>query len=323
MKKASIGLTVLALTTTAVVLQGSTASGSIAETCSQSFLAPLAGTYSSIAVTATDPSGRYQVAQTLTSLDRLEVAIWHNGAGSILIKPALGYIEPLDVNVRAEVVGYAYTSFSPIRGWRFRDGERITLHPPAGLGSSTAVAINAAGEVAGYAENASSARAIAWTAGNVVRLLPLPDGFTAAQATDIDDDGVVVGFASAEDEQGMTSKRQPVVWPVAGGYRLLPTSDANGWASVEAVRNGIAVGDDNGTAVSWNLTNDARTVLSTEPARATDVNAGGDVAVVKQDGSAEFLRRNQPPRPAGDINVQGLSDSARVYNQDRSVYDCG
>jgi hypothetical protein len=325
MKKLSVGLTVLALTTGPFT---SEASASTAEACTNSYLAPLPGSYTSVALTAADPSGRYQVAQTLTSAGQTEVGIWRNGAGSILITPAEGYIEPLDVNARAEVVGYSYSSSSPWRAWRYQGGRRITLEPPAGYETSHAVAINAAGEVAGRADagSRSNARAVAWTAGDVVRLLPLPDGFTAAEATDIDDDGVVVGFATEYDSGGMESKRQPVVWPVEGGYRLLPTSDADGQASVASVRNGIAVGEDNGHAVSWTLANDARTVLSTESSTATDVNAGGDIAVVMNPdltGTTEFLRRNQSPRPAGDSTVRGLSDSASVYHEDRRVYDCG
>jgi uncharacterized membrane protein len=264
----------------------------------------------------------------VTSAGQTAVGIWRNGAGSILITPAEGMIEPLDVNVRAEVVGFSYTSSSPWRGWRYRDGQRITLEPPAGYETSHAVAINAAGEVAGRADNGAivNARAVTWTAGNVVRLLPLPDGFTAAEATDIDDDGVVVGFAVEYDSAGLIVKRQPVVWPVEGGYRLLPTSDANGLASVASVRNGIAVGEDNGHAVSWTLANDSRTVLSTESSTATDVNAGGDIAVVMNPdltGTTEFLRRNQAPRPVADRTVRGLSDSARLYYEDGRVHDCG
>jgi hypothetical protein len=324
MKKLSVGLSVLALTTGTFI---SEATASTAEACPSSYLAALPGTYTSVAITAADPSGRYQVAQTLTSLGQTEVGIWRNGVGSILITPATGYIEPLDVNVRAEVVGFSYTSSSPQRGWRYQGGRHITLEPPAGYETSHAVAINAAGEVAGRADTGSltTARAVAWTAGDVVRLLPLPDGFTAAEATDIDDDGVVVGFATAYDG-GVESKRQPVVGPTEGGYRLLPTSNAAGWASVASVRNGIAVGEDNGFAVSWTLANDARTVLSSESSTATDVNAGGDIAVVmnpNETGTTEFVRRNQSSRPAGDRTVRGLSDAARVYHEDRLVYDCG
>ena len=334
MKKSSVGLTVLALTSATVfqaaqaqIVQAQGVTASAAEACPSSYLAALPGTYQSVALTAADPSGRYQVAQALTSLGQTSVGIWRNGAGSTLITPDEGYIEPLDVNVRAEVVGFSYTSSSPIRGWRYQGGQQVTLEPPAGYDTSHAEAINAAGEVAGRADAGSltSARAVAWTSGNVVRLLPLPDGFTAAQATDIDDDGVVVGFATGYDG-GMETKRQPVVWPVEGGYRLLPTSTTDGWASVASVRNGIAVGEDNGFAVSWTLANDTRTVLSTESSTATDVNAGGDIAVVMnptENGTTEFVPRNQAPRPAGDRAVRGLSDSAGVYHEDRRVYDCG
>jgi hypothetical protein len=155
--------------------------------------------------------------------------------------------------------------------------------------------------------------------------LPVPDGFTSAEATDIDDDGAVVGFAGKQDAYGMLT-RQPVVWPADGGYRLLPATDQSyTWPS--AVRNGIAIGQDGQTVVSWSLAADTETVVAGAEAQAGEVNAGGDFAITRTPSAApsvtDFIRRGQPTRQAGAGYAVGLSDSGRVYHQDHRVLDCG
>jgi hypothetical protein len=63
MKKLAVGLTVLALTTGSVLLTPQAWGSEAAEACPSSYLAPLPGSYVSAALTAADPSGRYQVAR--------------------------------------------------------------------------------------------------------------------------------------------------------------------------------------------------------------------------------------------------------------------
>jgi hypothetical protein len=232
-------LAVLALTT-AALLQTQTAAAATAEACPDSYLATLPQwDRDSVSVTATDPSGRYQVAQVMNTASQLGVGLWRNGVPAEVIAAASGiYIQPTDVSVRAD---------------------------------------------------------------NVARVLPMPDGFNATTATDIDEDGVVVGYATLYDGN-MPQKQQPVVWPAVGGYRLLQTTDADGWASAEAVRNGVAVGADGEAAVSWTLSDGTRTVIDADNANATEINAGGDVVVQK---------------------TPGLTDFGKVYHQSRQVNDCG
>ncbi|GAA3565290.1 hypothetical protein [Kribbella ginsengisoli] len=321
MRRTSAGFAVLALASTALLQVQSAAA---AEACSDSYLTPLAS-WERSPITAADPSGRYQVAQLGDRTGRLGVGIWRNGVAETMIPLLDGYIEPLDVNVRAEVVGFGYASGESVGAWRARGTQRTTLPLPAGADSAKAVAINAAGEVAGVITTASGSQGVVWSPSNEPRALPVPDGLTSAEAKDIDDDGTVVGFAGKQDQFGMLT-RQPVVWPADGGYRLLPATDqAYTWPS--AVRNGIAIGEDGQSVASWNLATDTETLIAATEARAGDVNAGGDFTITRTPSAApavtDFIRRGQPVRAAGPGYAIGLSDSGRVYYEDHHVFDCG
>lgn len=325
MNKISAGLAVLALASTGLLqLQPAAA----ADACSDAYLTRLPS-WERAAVTATDPSGRYQVAQLGDRSGQLGVGIWRNGVAETLIPLFGGYIEPLDVNVRAEVVGFAYSDGGSQGAWRARGAERTTLPVPAGTDSAKAVAINAAGEVAGVITSTIDSnvitKAVVWGPSNEPRTLPVPDGFSTAEATDIDDDGTVVGFAGKVDPEHMES-RQPVVWPADGGYRLLPATDQHySWPA--AVRNGIAIGEDGQAVVSWDLAANTAAVVAASDAKSGELNAGGDFTITRTpDGGStvtDFIRRGQPVRQAGGGYAIGLSDSGRVYHQDLRVFDCG
>lgn len=326
MKKISAGLAVLALASTGL-LQAQPAAA--ADACSDSYLTRLPS-WERVAVTATDPSGRYQVAQLGDRDGRLGVGIWRHGVAETLMPLFNGYVEPLDVNVRAEVVGFAYSDGSPQAAWRARGAARTTLPVPAGSDSAKAVAINAAGEVAGAVtstvDNNVISKAIVWSPSNEPRTLPMPDGFSSAGATDIDDDGTVVGYAGSFDANHMET-RQPVVWPADGGYRLLPATDQQ-YTWPASVRNGIAIGEDGQAVVSWDLAANTAAVISAAEAKSGEVNAGGDFTITRtpNGGSAfvDFIRRGQSARLAGGGgDPVGLSDSGRVYHQDLRVFDCG
>ncbi|MEV6414836.1 hypothetical protein [Kribbella sp. NPDC051718] len=321
MKKPTAGLALLALASTGLLQMQPAAA---AETCSESYLIPLTS-WERSPITATDPSGRYQVAQLGDRTGRLGVGIWRNGVAETMVPLLDGYIEPLDVNVRAEVVGFGYAGGEPMGAWRARGTQRTALPAPTGADSAKAVAINSAGEVAGVITTTAGSQGIVWSPSNEPRALPVPDGFTSAEATDIDDDGTVVGFAVNLDEFGMPT-RQPVVWPADGGYRLLLATDHDyTWPS--AVRNGIAIGEDGQSVVSWNLAADTETVVAASEARSGEVNAGGDFTVTRTPSAApavtDFIRRGQPVRAAGPGYAVGLSDSGRVYYEDHRVFDCG
>jgi hypothetical protein len=276
---------------------------------------------------ATDPSGRYQVTSTLASdpSSRMGAWIWRNGVGSPLIPLTAGFLEVSDINVRGDTVGMTYGESVAEHGWRIRGGKRTDLPQPAGVGDSRPLALNAAGEIAGNSSSGSG-RAVAWAADDTARVLAVPAGYDSTEATDLDEDGVVVGTAAKHDESGMTIDIRPVVWPAEGGVRVLPTGD-NSAGSVKAVRNGIAVGGDASGSVRWDLSTDIRTVLSTVESTAVAINAGGDIltenAWVEPDvPTVQFLRKGQPARGVVQYRPNLLTDSARVY-AGLAYYECG
>jgi hypothetical protein len=276
---------------------------------------------------ATDPSGRYQVSSTLSSdvSSRMGAWIWHNGVGSRLIPLTVGYLEVNDVNVRGETVGMAYSNNVSQHGWRIRSGKRTELPQPPGVEDSRPLVLNASGEVAGNSAFGGG-RAVAWAADDTARVLAVPAGYDSTEATDLDEDGVVVGTATKHDESGMPTDIRPVAWATDGDVRVLPTAD-NGDGSVKAVRNGIAVGGDSSGSVRWDLSTDARTVLSTVESSAVAVNAGGDILTENAWGepdvpTIQFLRKGQPARGVAQYRPNLLTDSARVY-AGLTYYECG
>lgn len=270
-----------------------------------------------------DPSGRYQVASTLSDdrQNRMGAWIWRNGVGSRLIPLTSGYVEVTDVNVRGDSVGSAYGGDVPQHGWRIRDGRRTELPQPPGAEASQPVAVNSSGEVAGYTSEA----AVVWGPDDAVRVLPFPAGFNRAQAADIDEDGTVVGTASRV-EGGMPVETRPVAWSPTGEVRLLPDGSLGGQAT--AVRNGIAVGTDGTKPVSWDLSTDTVTSLSDHRGTALAINAGGDVLASIEDEEVEtpalqFIRSGQAPRGVDRSSTTGvLTDTARVF-AGLSYYACG
>jgi hypothetical protein len=274
---------------------------------------------------ATDPSGRYQVSSTLSSdvSGRMGAWTWHNGVGSRLIPLSSGYLEVNDVNGRGDTVGMAYTDSVGPHGWRIRSGKRADLPQPAGVDDSRPLVLNASGEVAGNS-SFGGGRAVAWAADDSARVLAIPAGYDSTEATDLDEDGVVVGTATKHDESGMPTEIRPVAWAADGEVRVLPSV---GDGSVKAVRNGIAVGGDSSGSVRWDLSTDTRSVLSAVESTAVAVNAGGDVltenAWTEPDvPTVQFVRKGQPARGVAQYRPDLLTDSARVY-AGLTYYECG
>ncbi|WP_405062063.1 hypothetical protein OG474_10485 [Kribbella sp. NBC_01505] len=283
-----------------------------------------------------DPSGRFKVVTTRgDGMATTGIGIFRNGVAADLVPiTRASYTEANDVNVRGVAVGSVSGSGSnpiPFAAWRITSAGKTVL-PEAESSrvfGSKPVAINAAGEIAGtgnldtHGEGHITKRAVLWSPDNVIRVLPVPAGFTDATATDIDDDGTVVGYATDVDANSMPANQQPVVWPADGGYRILPTSNTvDGYSTVEAVRNGIAVGADNEQAVSWRLDGDTKTILDPTASwsLARFVNAGGDILVERTAGAdggwvstSDLIRRGQPAQHVGDRISYGLDDFGRAY----------
>jgi hypothetical protein len=128
--------------------------------------------------------------------------LWQDGtARELRIPTADGNATPQDVSQSGEIAALTREG-DDFQGWRYRDGQVTSLPSPQSARSSQPTAISGGGEIAGTAFYAGSARdgyAVVWSADNSVRKLPRPDGFNEAQASDIDDDGTVVGYVQQWD----------------------------------------------------------------------------------------------------------------------------
>lgn len=145
--------------------------------------------------------------------------------------------EPRDINNAGWVVGSAYDE-----KWdheRFGNLPKIThsravLWAPNGKlqciltgESSSAVAINDAGEIVGYTD---SGPAVWSTRGKLLRKLPKPSWAASCRVTDINDNGVAVGYAYRIN--WMVETPQAIAWDQRG--RLIELEplpgDTNTWA---------------------------------------------------------------------------------------------
>jgi uncharacterized membrane protein len=177
-----------------------------------------------------------------------------------------------------------------------------SISPPTDLGTSfpsntnsLAVAINALGQLAGWANFVTGeANAIRWDASGTATKLPTITGSGIAGATDLNDAGVVVGYDLELDEQ-FGWRRHAIRWDPAGSLSQLPWAPEAREQSAEAINaGGVIVGytqlvSQEVRAVRW----DAHGVhiLPSEGthAVAVDVNDGG-MAVGHVYGTDNFIR---------------------------------
>ncbi|MCX5067115.1 hypothetical protein OOJ91_14810 [Micromonospora lupini] len=129
-----------------------------------------------------------------------------------------------DINDRGHVVGVSQNTSGEMHATLWRNG---TIRDLGSLGGnySEARAVNEAGQVVGLARTSSdqfyNERAFLWQGGRMIdlnkRVRNLPPTVTLRSAEDVNDDGVIVGFACpiACDEGGDAARR---------AYLLVPTS---------------------------------------------------------------------------------------------------
>lgn len=137
----------------------------------------------------------------------------------------------------------------------YRSG-RFTMLPAPNPGDETeAFAINSRGDVVGRSWNPDGHRLVVWPADRpgTVRVLNGPDGQPAeALASDIDEDGTVVGYLLP------LPPGDPYVWPADGRPYPLPRPEGSS-GGVAAIRLGVVAGsvfEDSAQAPTptvWNL----------------------------------------------------------------------
>jgi hypothetical protein len=210
------------------------------------------------------------------------VLSWEDGAVSELDTAALApyvLVDAADINKAGVIVGRRIVDFSTfhIDAWVYRDGRFSLLPGLVPTDDTSAVAINARGDVVGR----SGPRAVLWPAdqpGTVRELAVDPSLPMPATGVDIDDDGTVLGFLGCRTCDG----QRPYIWPAGrAGYELAAPA-GTGYPEGMAIHNGwvagTAIADYSGVAVRWDLSAGTASVISTEHGSARAVNSRGTVA---------------------------------------------
>jgi hypothetical protein len=221
-------------------------------------------------VTGADPTGRFIVGRTYPNGHNgvYPILMWDNGKPSRIVLPGADQLLS-DVTTTGVAVGSGWGDKGP-RSYIYRDG-KVSLLPAAG--SSQAEAINDAGQIVGSRdEGAAGSKPVIWRDSSAQPVdLPLPASKSTGQATDIDENGTVIGTVwesptpkdlvapkdpAASNKSGVTGKGMPrnpstgYLWlpdgtarelpkPMVQGARadyFLPRSIRNGWITGTATR---------------------------------------------------------------------------------------
>jgi uncharacterized membrane protein len=235
-----------------------------------------------------DPTGRWIVGRSYPKGDSYQAIIWHDGTPTKVPLPGDSEEMLEDVNSAGTAVGWSYEGAGPVP-YVYRDG---TVSGLPGADHGSAVAINDAGAIAGDAGGAP----VVWpSATSAPSVLPLPSGASTGSATDIDEDGTVVG--NIDDDR-------PYVWFADGTHRELPLPTLDGAPAaigrVFTVRNGWATGlaapggdipgaEGTPTAVRWNVHTGEVRVFAELNIRASTANAHGWQVGSNKEGKAVLV----------------------------------
>jgi uncharacterized membrane protein len=248
--------------------------------CTISRLTPPGGAPMAL-VGGADPTGRYIVGRSYPKGGGYQAVIWVNGKGADVAMPGDSEENLEDVNGSGTAVGWSFDATDAVP-YVYQNGRTRKL---AGVAHGQAYAINEAGKIAG--SDNERKRPVVWPSpGSDPVTLPTPAGLETGVASDVDEDGTVVGNVGG----GRFDDGHPYVWLPDGSHHELPLPTIGGVqaaASVYTIHNGWATGVAGhapGTAVRWNVhTAEVRTY----PAfliRASTANAYGWLVGTDQQG---------------------------------------
>ncbi|AEV81552.1 hypothetical protein ACWT_0539 [Actinoplanes sp. SE50] len=268
-------------------------------------------------VAGADRTGRYLVGRSYPKENEWQPVIWQDGAASTVPIPGTFEKQLADVNASGVAVGWGFSSKTTSLPYVFGNGQ-VTRLP--GVTGGQALAINDRGAIVGD----DGSRPVLWRSATAQPTrLPVPPGTTHAQATDIDQDGTVVG--TIDD-------RIPYVWLPDGTHHPLSLPDldgepvegrafhiSGGWVSGVVNTRGAAAGlaAERGEirVVRWNLRTGAATPVTAFDKRADAINAqgwqtgiaaGGGGAVLVADGTTLPL---SGLAPAGDDRLAVIANA--------------
>jgi len=267
-------------------------------------------TVANIRVVDMDPSGRYTVGDNsdegYLNLGDPFVIRWDGAVPQVL--PVHGAVVAAGgVNSMGDVVGLSRDQASPAgylpegHAWLYSNGVLTDLPTPDGFVGAGAMAINDAGQIAGYAERADGTGvAVRWDADVAHTAHVLPSAGSWARGDAIASDGTVVGAVrDARPTDAQLWRGQPYAWAPNGTARALPlpAGETDGtpfqvrgdWvggytahsAGVKVVGN-VSKAEIGFTAVRWRLSSgDVSTVDTGGFASSIGLNSGGDVVTVR------------------------------------------
>lgn len=248
--------------------------------------------------------------------------VWHDGEVTVLDAPGSVAAVAQDVNSRGDVIGFAQGEDTPTYGVLWRGGQVIDLPSLPGGSFAVPTAINDAGLIVGYAADADTNHAVAWSADSPQSIQDLGAMAGSAYLTDVSEQGTVVGWTESAGEE---FRQQAIAGTVREGLTTLPGPVSGTNSVARAAAGPYIVGaavltsgsEDLGSAVMWSPTG-PRALPGTHP-DADAVNANGTVVGSDANlGAVIWVGDHEQPLPAlaaGDL----FSTSATVVTDNNTA----
>jgi uncharacterized membrane protein len=187
---------------------------------------------------------------------------------------------------------------------------------------TSAAALNESGVIVGYSSywvsgGSGPDRPVVWTNG-VIRDL-LPTGYTMGRATDVNDNGTVVGWVVRASDNFIV----PFTWTAAQGLRVLPTLAGQNNSGAMAINDlGIVAGYSGNAAVIWeNGVIRVIRLASGWISTAVDINSSGTVVAYDEStGGSQATQSFRWDATSGVQYLQTLNGSAGIV---RAINDQG
>ncbi|MEJ3745972.1 hypothetical protein WEI85_22105 [Actinomycetes bacterium KLBMP 9797] len=247
-------------------------------------------------VTGGDPSGRYVVGRSYPDSSQTpRILIWENGKVTAVAME--GQDQALrDVNSAGAAVGYSFVGDDEAlrtAAWVYRDGKMSRL---AG-DNAEAHAINEDGVIVGVVDG----KPALWrTPTSEPTLLKTPGAGWIGQATDIDDDGTVVGRLA----KGETEAEAGYLWRPGGALEKLPVPAVDGKQATEYTASSIRNGWVAGWALLGERSSGKRDAAAGKPA------GGGEIRAPRWN-----LRTGAVDTPDGIRMVEGINRHGWVVGE--------
>ena len=207
------------------------------------------------------------------------------------------------------------------------DYEAVTVEPISCGGfeqSPIGRAINDLGHVCGSYGCVFGDRAFIWTRGSEITTLPLPQGYSGAEALDINNNGQVVGWMQVDS----TNRQTAALWH-DGGVLDLGTLPGGNWSVAAAINNrGIIVGtwgnsttgDPARSVFVWDQGKmaDLGPLISEDSSTAHDVNDAGDIVGSMGPSAVQrmaFLFRDGQVLDLGPVPGGSTSEAQAINNR--------